>query len=174
MIIFILLTFTGNTSIFCQIDTTTIKIMVKMEIILEVLSWNNKKLDTTILQNFFEADLDMDIYKSSDFEDFVFVKVPVGSKGKRIGNITLLGGCESYIMAIELGNMAFYRIEGFWENDVANFFKKLKMLSYPNISSKRSFIKNYQIEDIDLRCLYKVKKGNDHCMKKCGEPILIY
>ncbi|MGC4040334.1 MAG: hypothetical protein QM710_05990 [Flavobacterium sp.] len=87
-----------------------------------------------------------------------------------------------YIISINQNTGRLYRLAGFGTNDFMGFltdFKDMYLNSNFKKLSTSKFFKNYIVQDLDFKCLYKgLRCGNSNsnkypCLMKCNDPIRI-
>ncbi|CAM4097453.1 hypothetical protein FLBR109950_15830 [Flavobacterium branchiophilum] len=92
------------------------------------------------------------------------------------------GVFTSFILAINRETGESYRLIGFDTNDFLGFlsdFKEEYKEKDGNIISTNNFLKNYQVEGIDFKCLYeglksdKIERKKYPCLQRVSDPIWI-
>jgi hypothetical protein len=106
--------------------------------------------------------------KSKGFNNVIFYKIT---------NIIIPQELEhEYIVAFQTDNNKYFRIKGFVNNDFYYLFKfetRIDSESPTNLitkKSKKNFLKNHYIEEIDLDCLVKYINSKEHWSIPCLNP----
>jgi hypothetical protein len=104
--------------------------------------------------NFYELRL-YDQAKKKFSNNVVYKRTLSSNEGQFFGVVA--GGSDSYIIAINQSTGVSYRLKGFRINDFLAFLADFKE-DYSEQSGKKpntkTFLNNYQIEDLDFECLY--------------------
>ena len=93
------------------------------------------------------------------------------------------GKFSTYVLAINLKNGRSYRILGFNGNDFLGYLSDY--IEYFNENNDKkinavNFLKNYQVEDIDFKCLYTglhskiINRKKYPCLQRVNDPIVIH
>jgi hypothetical protein len=126
----------------------------------------------------------VDTLEQKGFDDFIFVSIV--PKNKKSDEETfsegpfLVTNCRGYIVAVHRGGRSIYRLGGFAKNDFASFVQSLKLNGYKNVNSRGSFIRHYEVDGIDLGCLFSatkslsIDKTKYPCLIRCGELVLAH
>lgn len=117
--------------------------------------------------------------KSSNLDDFMFLSISPNFKNPEkisLDNFPLFtGNCKEYVIAFYKSSDKLYKLKGFRINDFSSFIQLLKKLNYPRLNSYRRFINYYQIDNVELGCLYKAFKNyrsnnkKNSCLSDCVE-----
>lgn len=127
--------------------------------------------------------LDTDLYFPIDGQ-FSFYKLKEIKYKNRKNWYLDIAWCNfsNYIIAVNNDTGANFRLQGFENNDFFSFFILLKK-SYRTSNFKKlrnsSFFKNYKVEGLDFKCIYRALKNIDidneknNCLIKCTDGIKI-
>jgi hypothetical protein len=85
-----------------------------------------------------------------------------------------------YVLCVNTISGRSYRLQGFYGNDFFSLLEDVKE-EYQKSNGKRlstkSFLKNYSVEGIDFKCIYKGLRSGDvkdyPCLKSCSDFTII-
>ena len=154
--------------------------LVKLSLFQETIRPEKYVSEQESLNNFLRLGFKIDTLQSTDFADFTFLRIDPNFRNPEnipIPELPLLiGNCDAFIVAFN--GRTIYRLKGFRVNDFPYFLGKLKSLNYYKISSYWGFVNNYEVNGLDLRCLYKafkrpinINKIKHKCLLSCAELI---
>ena len=123
---------------------------------------------------------------SFKFDSFKYYKVDIAdgiiynNKSLNIG--PSFGWERVYVICVNHKTGSIYRLSGFNGNDFRNLLIDINekyVEANKRSFTKSTFIKNYQIESLDFKCLFKALNANYRswtkypCLKRCIDPIYV-
>jgi hypothetical protein len=171
IIICILFSFTFS---FSQVNAYADSVKVYYSLKFKVLDTYSKQIDKDRLEIMDSIitktnSLVVKQLKSKGFNNVIFYKII---------NIIIQNELEhEYIVAFQTDSKKYFRLKGFVNNDFYYLFKfetRLDSENPTNLISKKSkkyFLKNHEIEELDLHCLVKHINSKEHWSIPCLSPM---
>lgn len=158
-----------------------IDFLIKVVLYQEAGGTLNYTSDYYLLGDFLKLNFNIDTLEEEGLSDFLFLEINPRYENPHNINFSdgpfLLDNCTELIVAVHKRGRSIYKLKGFRNNDFQNFIRALKFLNYPYVNSKKQFVKNYFVEKLDLKCLYKVfstysiEKGKYKCLNNCSDGV---
>jgi hypothetical protein len=119
--------------------------------------------------------LHLDTLKSNVYEDYVFISLRLSSKNQLKGDFFYEDSLSKskkhkYTICVNKINGSIFRISGFNQSDLIGFWVSIQyQWDFLNRNkNKKSFVKNFWIEDIDIECLLSsIGKAHDSIKYPC-------
>lgn len=136
------------------------RILAMLSLLSEGLNTNEVKLTQETIIKFLDENVGVSIINQNSFSDFVFISIDPKQKRKYSDDKTMPiiwsnKDCQEYILAIHKWGLYTFKLKGYQINDFYSFLNFMYKNDYENINSPKAFSKNYQVEGLDFKCLYK-------------------
>lgn len=151
-----------------------LKLLIYQETVTKGVFLGNQTFNTVM-----SVDFTFDTLKSIGISSYDFISI---SSNYSIPNSVskdklplIPNNCDEYVVAVSKGLGIIFRLKGFKINDFSSFIAYLREDDEEARKSMKRFLKDCEVEGLDLICLFKASRGISldidkfPCMKSCSD-----